>query len=45
MTSSTPPTADDEDAYIFIDSHEEPGVIIPQVSKRLARTCAHGTRG
>ncbi len=36
MTSSTPPAADDEDAYIFIDSHEEPGVIIPQVSKRLA---------
>ena len=36
MTSSTPPAADDEDAYVFLDHHEEPGVIIPQVSKRLA---------
>jgi hypothetical protein len=36
MTSLNPPAADDEDAYIFIDNHEEPGVIIPQVSRRLA---------
>ena len=36
MTSSTPPAADDEDAYVFLDHHEEPGSIIKQVSERLA---------
>lgn len=36
MTFSTPPAADDEEAYVFLDHREEPGSIIEQVSARLA---------